>query len=114
MALQVRPGLANSDVCTGLHESAKVIRSRPAYSIRASDHESHTKAECMAAISTCNTEPESALGNWGRPCMHAPNRRARVAISALAPQVRRKGADVGRWATFRAHPNCGKMSLSRR
>jgi hypothetical protein len=74
MALQVRPGLANSEACTGLHESAKVIRSRPAYSIRASDHESHTKAECMAAISTCNSEPESALGNWGRPCMHTSRR----------------------------------------
>src|SRR5690606_6289322 len=86
MALQVRPGLANSVASTGLHESAKVIRSRPADSIRASDHESHTKAECMAAISTCNPDPESALGNEGRPCMLG---RGRVRAAPLrAPRAR--------------------------
>src|SRR5688572_567176 len=87
MALQVRPGLANSVASTGLHESAKVIRSRPADSIRASDHESHTKAECMAAISTCNPDPESALGNEGRPCMLARGRALTLWAGAVRPRA---------------------------
>ena len=69
MALQVRPGLAEPDFGTGPHESAKVIRSRPADSIRAREQHSHTEAGCMAAISTRRPEPESALGKQGRPCM---------------------------------------------
>ena len=79
MALQVRPGSTEPELGTGLHESAKVIRSRPADSIRARDSQSHTQAGCMAAISTRNPEPETALGKTGRPCMPGAKRQQRVA-----------------------------------
>ena len=74
MVLQVRPGSAEPEVGTGLRESAKVIRNRPADSIRARDFVSHTQAGCMAAISTRNSMPKAALGKTGRPCM--PTQRA--------------------------------------
>jgi hypothetical protein len=46
--------------------------------------------------------------------VHAPNCLAKFSTCAHAPQGRRAVADAGRWAAFRAHPDCGKMCLSRR
>jgi hypothetical protein len=53
----------------GHRKSADVIRTQPANSIRARDTVSHTEAECMAAISTCNVGTGKMLGKNGRRCM---------------------------------------------
>jgi hypothetical protein len=65
MAPQVRPGLTQPDTGRGPQQSEKVMRRQPAYSIRARGHVSHREAECMAAISTCGSEPKNALGKKG-------------------------------------------------
>lgn len=65
MALQVRPGSAEPAIDTELNELAKVIRTRPADSIRASDQVSHKQAGCMAATSTRNSAPENCAWQNG-------------------------------------------------
>jgi hypothetical protein len=65
MASQVRPGLTKPHTVRGLQQSAKVIRRQPAYSIRARDFASHTKAGCMAAIYSCEIKTKEALGKEG-------------------------------------------------
>src|ERR1700737_4252302 len=69
MASQVRPWLIEPKTLRGSEESVGMIRNQPAYSIRASDIESHTKAGCMAAINSCEPKQKKALGKKGRPCM---------------------------------------------
>src|ERR1700730_2107093 len=69
MASQVRPWLIEPKTLRGSEESVGMIRNQPAYSIRASDIESHKKAGCMAAINSCEPKQKKALGKKGRPCM---------------------------------------------
>ena len=72
MAKQVRPGLINPCGATGPQESAEVIRNQPAYSIGARDPASRSQAGCMAAISSCKSEPTKVLGNKGAS-MYGPD-----------------------------------------
>src|ERR1700733_8423776 len=65
MAPQVRPGPTQPTSSKGPQESEKVIRRRPAYSIRARDLESHAQAGCMAANYSCDPGPKKALGIKG-------------------------------------------------
>lgn len=65
MASQVRPGLTQPNLDKGLQQSGVLVRRQSAHSIRARDFASHTEAECMAAIYSCEPNRKEALGIEG-------------------------------------------------
>lgn len=90
-----------------------MIRNQPAYSIRASDHESHAKAGCMAAINPVSQNSRKYLARRGRPCMdHSPSGRARpsqhwAALGACA-------ARACRYKHMRSRTDCGRSRFMTR